>query len=83
MALQGRYVGMNRVSVDAIDCKQGLMAMPPLLKGYLRFGGVVGDGVVVDYDFVTTDVFILVERGGRMERCVERYMARLRALKAS
>ena len=83
MALHGRYVGMNRVSVDAIDRKQGFMAMPPLLKGYLRLGGVVGDGAVVDYDFGTTDVCILVERGGRMERYVERYMARSRALKAS
>ena len=80
MALHRRYV---RVSVNAIDCKQGLMAMSPLLKGYLRLGGVVGDGAVVDYDFGTTDVCILVERGGRMERYVERYMARSRALKAS
>ena len=83
VALPGRYVEMNRVSVDAIDRKQGFMAMPPLLKGYLRLGGVVGDGAVVDYDFGTTDVCILVERGGRMERSVERYMARSRALKAS
>ena len=71
MALHRRYV---RVSVNAIDCKQGLMAMPPLLKGYLRLGGVVGDGAVVDYNFGTMDVLILVERCGRMERCVERYM---------
>lgn len=60
VALLGRYVEMNRVSVDAIDRKQGFMAMPPLLKGYLRLGGVVGDGAVVDYDFGTTDVCILV-----------------------
>ena len=74
MALHGRYVGMNRVSVDATDCKQGLMAMPPLLKGYLRLDGVFGDGAVVDYYFGAMDVCILVERRGRLERCVERYM---------
>ena len=83
MALPGRYVEMNQVLVNAKDCEQGLMVMPRLLKGYLRLDGVFGDGAVVDYDFVTTDVFILVERGGRMVRCVERYMARSRALKAS
>ena len=74
MVLPGRSVEMNRVSVNAIDCKQVLMAMPPLLKGYLRLGGVVVDGAVVDYNFGTMDVLILVERCGRMERCVERYM---------
>jgi len=83
VALLGRYVDMNRVPAEAIDRKQGFMAMPPLLKGYLRLGGVVGDGAVVDYDFGTTDVCIMVRRGGRMERYVERYLARSRALKAS
>ena len=74
MALPGRYVEMNRVSVNAIDCKQGLMVMPPLLEGYLRLGGVVGEGAVVDYNFGAMDVCILVESCGRMARCVERYM---------
>ena len=48
--------------------------MSPLLKGYLRLGGVVGDGAVVDYNFGAMDKCILVERCGRMERYVERYM---------
>ena len=74
VALPGRYKEMNQVLVNAKDCEQGLMAMPPLLKGYLRLGGVVVDGAVVDYNFGTMDVRILVERCGRMERCVERYM---------
>ena len=83
MALPGRYTEMNPVSVDAIDRQQGFMAMPPVLKGYLRLGGLVGDGAVADYYFDTTDVCILVERGGRMERYVERNIARSRELKAS
>ena len=74
MALPGRYVEMNQVLVNAINCKQGLMAMSPLLKGYLRLGGVVGDGAVVGYNFGAMDVCILVERCGRMDRCVERCM---------
>ena len=35
--------------------------MPPLIKGYLRVGGVIGDGAVIDYDFITVDVNIIVE----------------------
>ena len=74
VALPGHYVEMNQVLVNAINCKQGLMAMSTLLKGYLRLGGVVGDGAVVDYNFGAMDVCILIERCGRMARCVERYM---------
>ena len=35
--------------------------MPPLIKGYLRLGGFVGDGAVVDHQFNTTDVSIVVK----------------------
>ena len=33
----------------------------PLIKGYLRLGGFVGDGAVVDPQFNTTDVSIIVK----------------------
>jgi putative hemolysin len=35
--------------------------LPPLLKGYLRLGGFVGDGAVIDHQFNTTDVCIIVK----------------------
>ena len=34
--------------------------MPPLIKGYLRVGAKIGDGCVIDHDFGTTDVFIIL-----------------------
>jgi putative hemolysin len=34
--------------------------MPPLIKGYLRLGAVVGDGAVIDRQFGTTDVLIVL-----------------------
>jgi putative hemolysin len=37
------------------------MEMPPLIKGYLRLGGFVGDGAVIDEQFNTIDVFITVK----------------------
>ena len=41
--------------------RQALREMPPLIKGYLRLGGYVGDGAVVDYQFGTTDVCVVVQ----------------------
>ena len=35
--------------------------LPPLIKGYLRLGGFVGDGAVIDHQFNTTDVCIVVK----------------------
>lgn len=52
------YVPMNRMPKHAIDPKEGLRALPPLLKGYLRAGGCIGDGAVIDKQFGTIDVFI-------------------------
>lgn len=61
VALQERYVDMNRIPADEIDRRRGLATVPPLIKGYLRLGGYVGDGAVIDPQFDTTDVCIVVE----------------------
>ncbi|MDW3205411.1 MAG: GNAT family N-acyltransferase [Alphaproteobacteria bacterium] len=61
VALAERHVEMNRLPADQIDRRQGLAAVPPLIKGYLRLGGYVGDGAVIDPQFDTTDVCIVVE----------------------
>jgi putative hemolysin len=37
-----------------------LKALPPLIKGYLRLGASIGDGAVVDAQFGTTDVLIVL-----------------------
>jgi putative hemolysin len=59
-ALPERYVEMNRMSQETIDPKAALRALPPLLKGYLRVGAYIGDGAVVDHEFGTTDVLIIL-----------------------
>jgi len=59
-ALPERYVEMNRLSKEAIDPKAALRVLPPLIKGYLRLGAYIGDGAVVDYEFGTTDVLIVL-----------------------
>jgi len=59
-ALTGRRVEMNRLPATAIDRKAALHALPPLIKGYLRLGAGIGDGAVIDRQFGTTDVFIVL-----------------------
>jgi L-ornithine Nalpha-acyltransferase len=60
-ALAERYVEMRRLPEAAVDPAKALAALPPLVKGYLRLGGFVGDGAVVDHQFNTTDVCIVVK----------------------
>ena len=59
-ALPARHVPMGRLSKDQVDMKRALHALPPLVKGYLRLGAYVGDGAVVDHQFGTTDVLIVL-----------------------
>ncbi|MGP1253977.1 MAG: GNAT family N-acetyltransferase [Kiloniellales bacterium] len=55
------YVKMDRLQPEALDAKAALQSLPPLVKGYLRLGGFVGDGAVIDSDFGTTDVCVVVK----------------------
>lgn len=59
-ALSSRRVEMNRIAKDSIDTKAALRMLPPLIKGYLRVGAFVGDGAVIDHQFGTTDVLIVL-----------------------
>lgn len=59
-ALTQRFVPMDRLAPEAIDPKAALMALPPLIKGYLRLGATFGDGAVVDRQFNTTDVLVVL-----------------------
>jgi L-ornithine Nalpha-acyltransferase len=59
-ALPERYIEMNRMSKEAIDPKEALRVLPPLIKGYLRLGAYIGDGAVIDHEFGTTDVLIVL-----------------------
>lgn len=60
-ALPHRYIEMRRVDPESFDPRRALAKLPPLVKGYLRLGGFVGDGAVVDPQFNTTDVAVVVK----------------------
>ncbi len=52
---------MRRLPPAEVDARRVLTMLPPLIKGYLRLGGMVGDGAVIDDQFNTTDIAIVVK----------------------
>ncbi|MFL5333787.1 MAG: hypothetical protein ACJ8H8_11540 [Geminicoccaceae bacterium] len=59
-ALPERFTLINRLPTEAIDHRAALKQLPPLLKAYLRMGGMIGDGAVVDRQFNTIDVCLVL-----------------------
>lgn len=59
-ALPSRAVEMKRIPAEKLDQRQALKDLPPLIKGYLRLGCYIGDGAVVDPQFNTIDVLIIL-----------------------
>jgi L-ornithine Nalpha-acyltransferase len=54
------YRTMDLMPKEAIDSRRALTALPPLIKGYLRLGAMIGNGAVVDHAFRTTDVLVVL-----------------------
>jgi putative hemolysin len=72
-ALPERYTPMDLIEPGNIDVMRGLASVPPLVKGYLRLGGFVGDGAVIDHQFNTTDVFVMVKTDLVSEKYYKHY----------
>jgi putative hemolysin len=64
-------VEMNMLPRERINARRALKALPPLIKGYLRLGALIGDGAVIDRQFGTTDVMIILP----VEQIRTRYFA--------
>ena len=71
-AEDGRGVSLGGEVVCA-DTKGALAALPPLVKGYLRLGGYFGEEAVVDHQFGTTDVLVVLPVANIKQRYVEYY----------
>ena len=52
---------MNILNSNQIDRKIAVKNIPPLIKSYLRLGGLIGDGAFIDKDFNTIDVCLVME----------------------
>lgn len=66
---------MDLVPPEGIDTRKALAAMPPLIKGYLRLGAMIGDGAVVDAAFNTTDVLVVLPISAISNRYINYYGA--------
>lgn len=60
-AREGHFQPMDLMPAAEIDRAAAVRAIPALIKGYLRLGGVVGEGAFVDHAFNTTDVCLIVD----------------------
>ena len=59
-AQKGHRVEMRHLPREQIDSREALRRLPPLIKGYLRLGCYIGDGAVIDRQFNTIDVLIIL-----------------------
>lgn len=59
---------MDLLPVEDLDRRAAMAAMPALIKGYLRMGGVVGQGAFIDHDFNTTDVCLMMDTAAMSAR---------------
>ncbi len=72
-ALKGSYINMDIIPKDEFEAKHGFNDLPPLIKGYIRVGAVIGDGAFIDHQFNTTDVCIIVDTESLSDRYRKHY----------
>lgn len=76
-ALPPLHVPMDRLDPAGVDLRAALAGLPPLVKGYLRLGGFVGEGAVLDPQFNTTDVCVVVKTDLVTDKYYRHYERRL------
>lgn len=67
-ALPGQFQRMDLIAPEAIDRRAAMVAMPSLIKAYLRLGGFVGEGAWIDRAFNTTDVCLVMDTARMSEK---------------
>ena len=58
--LAANGTSLERMPAGSYDPRAAMLALPPLIKGYLRLGAQVGDGAFIDRAFNTVDVCIVM-----------------------
>ena len=72
-ALKERFIDMNFFPKEEIKMRETLASLPTLIKGYIRLNGYVGLGAVIDHEYNTTDVSIVVRTDLVGEKYAQRY----------
>ncbi len=73
VALESRYIDMNIIDKAEITERKAFASLPPLIKGYLRLGATIGHGAVIDSQFNTIDVCIVVQTQQMTDRYRKHY----------
>ncbi len=73
VALANKRIPLNSVTNENLTFKQFLSSIPPLIKGYIRLGAFIGDGAVIDAEFNTVDVCIVLPTKKVSSRYMEHY----------
>ena len=73
IALKERFIKMEDSQGSDKNFKKFLNSIPPLIKGYIRLGAFVGDGAVIDHEFNTTDVCIVLPTKKIASRYMDHY----------
>jgi putative hemolysin len=66
-------IPMEGLPACAVEPRVALRALPPLIKGYLKVGARFGEHAVVDRQFGTTDVLVILPVSAIDPRYVEYY----------
>lgn len=56
-----KYLSMDFMPKEEINIRKAVRALPPLIKGYLMVNCQFGDGIYLDKEFNSTDVFVFLE----------------------
>lgn len=67
-AVDGHFQPMDLIPKDRLDRRRAMLAVPALIKAYLRLGGTVGEGAYVDHAFNTTDVCLVMDTARMNDR---------------
>lgn len=67
-AQPAHYQDMNLIPEEKIDRRKAMLAVPALIKAYLRLGGFVGEGAFIDHAFNTTDVCLIMDTARMNEK---------------
>ena len=60
-AVPSSFQSMDLMPSHEIDRRSAMMAIPALIKAYLRLGGTVGEGAFIDRAFNTIDVCLVMD----------------------
>lgn len=73
-ALDQHYVPLPQKPKDEINQRDLFKKVPALLKGYLRIGAMVGDGIFIDTRFNCFDIAVVMPIHGVADRYLKHYM---------